>query len=98
LPTSAEKTRKENKMTSVQNELEQWLVERVAAYCRLTPTEIEEDKNFSDYGMDSVFTLTMIGEIEDRYGLELDPTAIWDNPSVGQLRAFLETEISKNAA
>lgn len=85
-------------MNPVQNELKQWIVERIAAYCRLAPATIEEDKNFSDYGMDSVFTLTMIGEIEDRYGLELDPTAIWDNPSIGKLCTFLETEINKNAA
>ncbi|CAI0731966.1 Beta-ketoacyl-acyl-carrier-protein synthase I [Serratia rubidaea] len=85
-------------MNATANDLKHWLIERVATYCRLAPAAIKEDANFADYGMDSVFTLTLIGEIEDHLGLELDPTTLWDNPSVEQLHAFLARELKKTAA
>ncbi|MEQ1963776.1 acyl carrier protein [Xenorhabdus khoisanae] len=79
------------------NDLKQWLIECVARYCRLKPSDIKDDVSFTDYGMDSVFTLTIIGEIEDQFGIELAPTAIWDNPTIEKLYVLLDSEINNTA-
>lgn len=84
-------------MNISEKELKHWLIERVATYCRLAPSAIKEDVNLANYGMDSVFTLTLVGEIEERFGLDMDPTALWDNPSIEQLHTFLKHEMKRAA-
>jgi len=77
-------------MAKIQTELHQWVIERVAEYCRRNATDIDPDANFTNYGMDSVYALALIGDIEDRLGQPIVATAIWDHPSVNKLVNFVQ--------
>ncbi len=72
-------------------ELHQWTIEKVAEYCHLSPAEIDPNESFTSYGMDSVYALALIGDLEDRLGHPIDATAIWDHPSVNKLVTFVQS-------
>jgi acyl carrier protein len=69
--------------------LQEWLTSRVAAYVQRTPEEIKANVPLSDYGLDSVYALTLSGDIEDHLGLSLDPTVMWDHPTIAALSEAL---------
>jgi acyl carrier protein len=66
-----------------------WLVERVAYYVQLAPTEIDPDVSFAEHGLDSVYAFTLCGDIEDALGLSVEPTVVWDFDTLTALTAHL---------
>ncbi|MEV7116675.1 acyl carrier protein [Streptomyces anulatus] len=66
-------------------EIREWLRNCVAAYVRLPVEDINVDLPLSEYGLDSVYVLSLCADIEDRYGIEVEPTLLWDHPAIGPL-------------
>lgn len=74
------------------------LVELLAGYLETTPAEIQVNTPLSEYGLDSVYALTVCADVEERLGLELDPVMMWDFPTVDALsRAIVEIANSSAA-
>jgi acyl carrier protein len=72
-----------------------WLVERVAYYLERPAAEIDPDQSVADYGLDSVFTFALCGEIEDTLGLAVEPTLIWDFDTLTALTAHLSASVCR---
>jgi acyl carrier protein len=70
-----------------------FLTESIADYRQVRPEEIGPDVPLADLGLDSVYALTMCGDIEDRFGLETDPTAAWDHPTINALAGYLHSRL-----
>jgi acyl carrier protein len=66
-------------------EIREWLRSCVATYVRLPAEDIDIDLPLSEYGLDSVYVLSLCADIEDRYGIEVEPTLLWDHPAVSPL-------------
>ncbi|MEU3659163.1 acyl carrier protein [Streptomyces sp. NPDC032940] len=62
-----------------------WLRDRVAAQTGRPAEEIDPGVPLSDYGLDSVYVLGLCAEVEDHYGIEVEPTVMWDNTSLAPL-------------
>jgi acyl carrier protein len=71
------------------DELRPWLVDRVAEFTERDPATIDPAAPLADLGLDSVYALALCGEIEDHLGLRLEPTLVWDYPSIDALTAHL---------
>jgi len=74
-------------MTSVQ--LETWLVEQLSRQLKVSPREIDPVRRLEEYGLDSLEALSLTGEIEILLGRPVDPTILWDHPSIRAVAAFL---------
>jgi len=66
-------------------QVEEWLTGRVIAYGKVTPGSFTIDTPLSELGLDSVYALTLCGDIEDEFQLEVDPTIVWDYPTIREL-------------
>lgn len=66
-------------------EVRDWLRECVAAHVRHPGAQIQDDVPLSQYGLDSVYVLGLCAEIEDHYGIEMDPALLWDHQCLGPL-------------
>ncbi|GAA4902218.1 acyl carrier protein [Streptomonospora salina] len=77
------------------SDIELWLLGRLAFYLRCTEDDIAPETPLAELGMDSVYAVTLVGDIEDVYDLEVDPTLAWDYPTAraiaGYLHACLDT-------
>ncbi|WP_055478925.1 acyl carrier protein [Sphaerimonospora mesophila] len=75
--------------------LERWLRDRVAAYGELAPDAFTVDTPLTELGFNSVYALTICGDIEDTFDIDVDPTVVWDNPTIRRLAAALYAVIKK---
>jgi acyl carrier protein len=71
-----------------------WLIERVAFYAERRPDEIATDTALVELGLDSVYALTLGGDIEDRFGVETEATLGWDHPTIDAITEYLVTELN----
>ena len=65
------------------------LLSLVAAYLEQPVTDIRSDVKLVDYGLDSIFALTLCGDVEDEYGIEVKSTLAWDHPTVDAITDYL---------
>ncbi|MER5266904.1 acyl carrier protein [Actinosynnema sp. NPDC002837] len=71
-----------------------WLVERLATHLKREPAEIDVDTPLADYGVDSLYALAIVADIEDHLGIPVEATMMWDHPSVAALSSALATQIA----
>jgi acyl-CoA synthetase (AMP-forming)/AMP-acid ligase II/alkylation response protein AidB-like acyl-CoA dehydrogenase/acyl carrier protein len=57
------------------------------------PLQIGVDTPFTSLGMDSLATASISFELEQRIGFAIIPELIYDNQTIGQLAAFIETRL-----
>ncbi|MFJ8234058.1 acyl carrier protein [Streptomyces sp. NPDC094448] len=74
-------------------QLTTWLKERIAAHLDLSADDIRTDEPLGSYGLDSIYALTVVAEIEDHTGVSLEPTVMWDEPTVEGLVAVIAAEL-----
>jgi acyl carrier protein len=67
------------------NGLQNWLRERVAAYGDVSADDVDTDARLTDLGLDSVYALTLCGDIEDTFNVDMDPAVIWDHDTIRSL-------------
>lgn len=67
-----------------------WLAARIAPRAGLAPQDIDIDRPFTAFGLDSVETVELSGALEAHLGRRLSPTLLWDHPSIRSLTAHLE--------
>ncbi|MEK8145304.1 acyl carrier protein [Streptomyces sp. M10(2022)] len=77
------------KALSQQTELQDWLTNETAQLLGIAPQDIDRSAAFGEYGLESISVLTLAAAIEDHLGVELDPTVVWDHPSIAALAAHL---------
>jgi acyl-CoA synthetase (AMP-forming)/AMP-acid ligase II/acyl carrier protein len=102
LPTIAEwRARTESSpailSTSIDNprdrdQVEMWLRTRLAAELELTADDIESNRPFASFGLDSVKSVQLAAELSIVLGVSLSPTLTWDYPTVSALARHLAGE------
>ncbi|MET8690805.1 acyl carrier protein [Streptomyces sp. NPDC004732] len=75
--------------TAYATELRGWLTARLAVYLARPESSIDHDTPLAHYGMDSVWALSLCGDLEEEKDLIVDPTLVWDHPTVTDIVAHL---------
>ena len=78
-----------NPMLNSRDVLERWLTEVVAAAVDLEPGAIDVEARFDRYGIDSAAAIGLTDELERQLGITLEPTLLYDYPSIRSLAGFL---------
>jgi acyl carrier protein len=73
-------------------EIERWLVRRLPALMGLSPDGIDPRWSFERNGVDSLGGVTLSVELGEWLGRRLDPTVVWDYPSIRDLARALGRE------
>lgn len=75
-------------------EIQSWIVAYLAELIEIDPDEIDPAIPFDRYGLDSSVAVGMTGDLEDWLERELDPTLLYDYPTVEALASHLVEEIA----
>ena len=67
-----------------------WMVERAA----IPPNEVDRNKPFAEYGLDSLTAVELSQQLEDWLGVEVVPTVAWNYPTPATLSKYLAGEAS----
>lgn len=70
-------------------ELSDWLRERVAFYLDRPTAAIDPAVELAEYGVDSVYAISVISDIEDRLDEELDIEEVRQRPTIDALVDYL---------
>lgn len=73
-------------------EIQAWLVSYLAELLEIDPYEVDVTIPFDRYGLDSAAAVGMTGDLEDWLQGELDPTLLYDYPTVEAFSQHLAEE------
>jgi acyl carrier protein len=69
--------------------IEDWLIARVARELDRAPEEVDPELPFATLGLDSTVAVSISGELEERLGIRIDPTAVFEYPTIRRLAGHL---------
>lgn len=85
-----EKPETENRIVTIQNVIKQ-MVQNILHM----EDDIELEYSFQEIGVDSISSVEIIRDINQKYGLELDAVTLYDYPTIDELSKFVLENISK---
>ena len=71
------------------SELRDWIAEQIAAALGIAAAEVDADREFSEFGIDSLAAFTLTGDLSDKLGREFPATLFWEYPTISKLCAHL---------
>lgn len=81
------------KQTPTQSEIQAWIVDYVAELLEVEPDKIDVKVPFDRYGLDSSAVVVMSGDLEEWLETDLDPTLVYDYPTIKSLAKYLAEEL-----
>ena len=83
LPTSA-RSKPVNEL-----EIQQWLMTRIGALAQINPHDVDVNRPFAEFGMDSIQLFELSGDLEKFVGYKVSEIAAWDFPTIVKLSRHL---------
>ena len=80
------------KKLPTQREIQNWIVNYIAELLEIKPDSIDVTISFDCFGLDSSAAVELSGDLEDWLGRELEPTILYDYPTVEALAKHLSEE------
>ncbi|KEO82565.1 acyl carrier protein [Tumebacillus flagellatus] len=69
--------------------IQEWIIDQICELTDLEASEIHPEEPFASYGLDSMSTVTLVGDLEEWLGLRLAATLLWDYPTIDALSVYL---------
>jgi acyl carrier protein len=76
-------------MNTITSEYQSWLQDELAKLMELFPEQLPVNADLMSLGVDSLVAVRLAGLISDRLGATIDPTAMFDHPTIESLAAYL---------
>ena len=77
--------------------IQTWLISYLAELLNIEKSEIDVNVNYDRYGLDSAAAAVMMGDLDEWLEHELDPTLVYDYPTVKLLAQHLAEEMQTRA-
>jgi len=65
--------------------IQDWLITQLAERIEIDPEDIDIQEPFDNYNLDSAQTMILLGKLEKWLGRKLNPTFIFNYPTIEQL-------------
>jgi acyl carrier protein len=72
--------------------LQDWLVTQIAAVAKVQPDDVDIDRPFAEFGMDSMQLFQLSGDLQKFLGREVSEIVAWDYPTIAQLSKHLTAD------
>ena len=77
--------------------LQEWLATHIAAIAQITPADVDIDRPFAEFGMDSMQLFELSGDLQKFIGREVSEIVAWDYPTISQLSKHLASGVDVRA-
>jgi acyl carrier protein len=74
--------------------IQSWLVSYLALALEVEESKISVTTPIEEYGLDSRTALGMIAELEDEFNCEIDPSLIYESPTIESLAFLVHSSLS----
>lgn len=79
-------------------EIEAWLRREVSSLVGIPEDEINVGEEFASFGLGSVQSVTLAGELQEFLGFRLSATLVWDYPTINAMAGHLAELVVENAS
>lgn len=76
-------------------DITRWCQQYVADLLEVPAESIDPAADFDRLGLDSALAVSLLIEIEERYGVDLPPEALFDNPNLDAVAGYLHARLAK---
>ena len=73
-------------------DIEEWLVKKVAEIMEVDADDIDIEEPFANYGVSSADALGLSGELEEWLHTRISPTLVFDYPTIQEMAKYLSEE------
>jgi acyl carrier protein len=77
-------------------EIQAWIISYLSELLKVEQDEIDVKIPFDRYGLDSSAAVGLTGDLETWLGFDLDPTLLYDYPTIDALAQYLTEESQAN--
>ena len=77
------------------NEIENWLIEWLIKEANISREDMDLDKPFADYHLDSLTSIEFSYDLEEWTGKELTVTVVFNYPTINKMSEYLSTHEEK---
>ncbi|OLT20846.1 phosphopantetheine-binding protein [Actinomadura sp. CNU-125] len=85
-------------MKSSKEEIVEWCRHYLANLLSVSIETVDPDADFDRLGVDSALAVSLLIDVEEHYGVDLPPEALFENPSINAVAAYLHAQITENVA
>jgi acyl carrier protein len=78
--------------------IERWLQRWIATRTQQDAANVEKQRPFADYGLDSVTAVELADELSKFVGVEVPATAAWDHPNIATLTGAIIDALGRSSA
>ena len=78
--------------------IQDWLIVRTAVHTEQPADGIGPAVPLAELGVDSLVALALCGEIEDEWGVVVEPTLVFDHPTIADIARHLHSTMPRSAA
>jgi len=75
-----------------------WLTARLASYLEVSAAAIDPMVPLAEMGVDSVHAVSLVGEVEAHFDIDVDPTMIFDYPTLAHIADFIAESVAEQEA
>jgi acyl carrier protein len=83
--------------TPTSEEIQNWLISYTADLLEMDSEEINPATPFASYGLDSSAMVVLSGDLQTWLEIELDPTLLYDYPTIEALGEYLVEKLKASA-
>ncbi|WP_019504307.1 acyl carrier protein [Pleurocapsa sp. PCC 7319] len=78
------------------SEIQAWIISYLARLLQVDSSQIDDVTPFDRYGLDSSAAIDLTGDLEIWLGQDIDPTLLYDYPTIEALVTHLAEELECN--
>jgi acyl carrier protein len=82
-------------MTTNRRPILHWLTARLASYLEVPATTISPMVPLAEMGVDSVHAISLVGDVELHFDIDVDPTMIFDYPTLSHIADFIGRAVAE---
>ncbi len=72
--------------------LQEWLATQIAALAKIQTEDVDVERPFAEFGMDSMQLFQLSGDLQKFLGREVSEIVAWDYPTIAQLSKHLTSD------
>jgi acyl carrier protein len=72
-----------------------WLTAQLASYLEVPATAIDPMVPLAEMGVDSVHAVSLVGDVEAHFDIDVDPTLIFDYPTLAHIAEFIDGAVAE---
>ena len=75
-----------------------WLTAQLASILEVPATAIDPMVPLAEIGVDSVHAVSLVGDVEAHFDIDVDPTLIFDYPTLAHIAEFIDEAVAEQEA